>query len=184
MPVDTRTLIWLFPAAFMLHDFEELAFGEPWLRKNAARIRAAMKGRVPASFERRVSAVLDKTAAELAMPIGIIFSLAVLSAVLAAEFHRYDFFLAAAGLFFLHGFMHIGQAILVRGYVPAVITSAAVAIPYGGLVFSRLIREGTVDPLRLIVCFFAAAFLGIPFILVMQAVGDFLYRPAAKILIR
>ncbi len=42
-----HTLIWLFPIAFMFHDFEEIILGEPWLRKNAGEI----KHRVNEMFE-------------------------------------------------------------------------------------------------------------------------------------
>ncbi len=43
MSLDTQTLIWLFPIAFIFHDFEELILGEPWLRKNAGDIKERIK---------------------------------------------------------------------------------------------------------------------------------------------
>jgi Protein of unknown function with HXXEE motif len=131
MSVDAHTLIWLFPIVFMMHDFEEIILGEPWLRKNAGDVRALAEKRVPALLARQIGPVLDKTAAELSFPISLIFGLTVLASFLAAAHGAYGFFLLASGAFFLHGFMHLGQALALRRYVPAVLTSAVFVLPYG-----------------------------------------------------
>jgi len=102
---------------------------------------------------------------------------------MAAEYGQYTFFLLASSLFFLHGFMHLGQALLLRRYVPAVITSALIAIPYGVLLFWKLLSAGLIDLPRLLVYFGAALLLGLPFILGMHLLGEFVYQKTLKILI-
>ena len=183
MPIDTLTLIWLFPAAFMLHDFEEIIFSEAWQRKNAEEIKRRIRKSVPAFLAEQMCAALDKPTAELALPISLIFLMTILSTYLAAVYGKMDFFLLASGLFFLHGFMHLGQAILLRRYIPAVITSVVIAIPYGLVLFSRLIGEGIVDISRLLIYLPIVLVLGIPFILVMHVVGDYLYKKISVILV-
>jgi len=183
MSIDTRTLIWLFPIAFMAHEFEEIILGEPWLRKNGGEVMGKIKNRLPIFLARQIAAVFDKSTAELAFTISLIFALTFISTYLAAQYGRYTFFLLASGTFFLHGFMHLGQAIVLRRYVPAVISSALVVIPYGSILFWRLIAEGLVSMPGLVMIFVLAVALTIPFILVMHFVGDYLYKKVVGMLI-
>ena len=179
MSPATHTLIWLFPVAFMLHDFEELLFWELWLNQHGAEI----KRRVPAFLARRIGSIVDKSTAQAAASIGLIFGLTALSAFLATEAHAYGFFLVASALFFVHGFVHVAQTIAFRGYVPAVITSVGIVIPYGLLLFSRLTGEGLVTWTGLALSLLLGAILMAPFILAMHAAGDFLLTRAARLLL-
>jgi hypothetical protein len=179
MSIDTHTLIWLFPIAFMFHDFEEILFWELWLRKNGDEI----KSRVPAFLMKQVDTIVSKSTAQFAFPVLLIFSLTVLSSFLAVQYDSYDFFLLASGAFFLHGFMHIGQAIVLRRFVPAVITSALIVIPYGLALYGRLINEKIIDMPGLLVYFVFAVVLIIPLILIMHKVGDFLYKKLVSLLV-
>ena len=180
MNIDTHTLLWLFPIAFMFHDFEEILFWELWLKKHGEEV----KRRLPAFLAKRASPILEKSTAEASFSIFLIFSCTVLAAFLAAERQSYSFFLLASGAFFLHGFMHIGQAIALRKYVPAVITSALVVIPYGLILYWSLIRAGLIGIPKLLMYFLIAIALTIPFILVMHKVGALIYKQAVKLLIQ
>ncbi len=183
MSLTTQTLIWLFPIAFMFHDFEEVILREPWLKKNAGDVLARLPRGVPAFLRKQIRAVFAETAGEFAFPVGLAFALASFSAFLALEYGQYAFFLLASGGFFLHGFMHVGQALLLRRYVPAVITSLVIAIPYGLLLFPRLIQQGVVSLPGLLVYFLVAIVLVGPFIFVVHFVGAFLYKSAIRLLI-
>lgn len=176
MTLSTQTLIWLFPLAFVIHDLEELILWEPWLAQNGAEVTA----RLPAFMRRAVGRVVQKSAGQAAISIGLIFCLTVVAAYLAAQTGRVEFLLFAAGAFFLHGFMHLGQAILLRRYVPAVVTSALVVIPYGWVLLSRLVEEGFVRPGGLLWRFAAAAVLLVPFILLLHFAGDWLSARFAR----
>ncbi len=95
----------------------------------------------------------------------------------------YAFFLAASSLFFLHGFMHIGQAFLIRKYIPAVITSVLIIVPYGIVLFWNLLNTGIVNVPELLVFFLIAIVIGIPFILLMHVVGEYIYQKVVRLLI-
>ncbi len=179
MTIDTRTLIWLFPIAFMFHDFEEIIFWELWLKKHGDEV----KSRVPRILVNQVSTVIGKSTAEAAFSIFLIFILTVLASFPAAEYGDYGFFLLASGAFFLHGFMHIGQAIALRKYVPAVITSVLIVIPYGLVLYGRLFEEEIVSIPGLLIYFLFAVVLIIPLILIMHKMGAYLYRQAVRFLI-
>jgi hypothetical protein len=177
--MDTHTLIWLFPVAFMFHDFEEIIFWEVWLQKHGDEV----KHRVPAFLAKPVSTIVEKSTAQTALSVCLIFSLTVLASFLAAEYGKYGFFLLTVGGFFLHGFMHLGQAIILRKYVPALITSALIVIPYGLILYGRLIKEGIVAMPGLLAYFLFAVILILPLILIMHRLGDTLYKQAVKFLI-
>lgn len=183
MSFDTHALIWLFPIAFMFHDFEEFLLFEPWLRKNADEIRDRIKNRIPAFLAKQIDAVLVKSTIEFVLPISLIFGLTFISSFLAVEYESYGFFLLASGAFFLHGFMHLGQAIILRKYVPAVISSVLIVIPYGLVLYRRLIEERIVNTPSLLIYFLFAVALVIPFILIMHKVGEYLYRKTIRLLI-
>ena len=78
--------------------------------------------------------------------------------------------------------MHLGQAILLRRYVPAVISSGLIVIPYGLILNWSLLRAGLVDLPGMLIYALLAVILTIPFILVMHKVGDALCRVAVRLL--
>lgn len=172
MTTSTPTLLWLFPIAFMLHDFEELIGFEPWLKRHGYEIRSRLERRLPTLMVKQVDAILGKTTAEFAVPVLLIFMLTVVSTFIAVEFHHYGFFLAASACFVLHGLMHIGQAIALRRYVPALGTSIFIVLPYGVLLYERLFSEGIARWPGI----FLYALLGlvaiVPLILVMHWMGQ------------
>ena len=179
MSIDTHTLVWLFPVAFMFHDFEEITFWELWLNKHGDEVTR----RVPAFLAKQVGVIAGKSTAQCSLSVCLIFSLTVLSSFLATEYDNYSFFLLTSGVFFAHGFMHLGQAIVLRRYVPAVITSALIVIPYGLVLYWRLIGEKIVGLPELFIYFLLGAVLMVPFILVMHKAGDYLYTKAVRLLI-
>jgi hypothetical protein len=128
----------------MLHDFEELIGFEPWLKHHAPEVRAKLQKVLPAALLPRVDSVLAKSTVQFAVPIALIFLLTVIASFVAVELHSYGFFLAASAAYVLHGLMHIGQAIALRRYVPALATSVLFVLPYGALLYPRLVAEGIV----------------------------------------
>jgi hypothetical protein len=171
-PVTTTTLVWLFPIVFMFHDFEELILFEPWLKRNAPEIRSRLSGRLPAFITKQIDAVLVKTTAEFALPVYLIFLLTAVSSFLAVEYHYYGLFLLASTVFCLHGLMHLGQALLLRRYIPAVVTSALIILPYGAVLFPRLLSAGIVTWPELLLYALAGGVALIPFILGMHWLGS------------
>lgn len=167
-----QTLIWLFPLTFFIHDLEEIIFWKKWLKKNGKEI----KTKVPKFAKNTFEYVSKKSTAEALVPMLLIFCLTILSSYLAMAYRHYLLFVFANSVFLVHGFMHIGQSVILKRYVPAVFTSALVILPYGFLLFSKLIENGIVDVQTLIMNGVVAIVFVIPFILFMHKVGDVLLR--------
>ena len=182
MASDPILLIWLFPLAFILHDLEELLLFEPWSKKNAGTILERVRPRVPAFLEKQLGTVLNKSTRQFAIPIALIFILTCVSAWLAAQYGQYAFFLMAASLFFMHGFMHIGQAILMQKYIPALVTSLVVVLPYGIILFWNLLASHITSLSVLLIYCVVAIINAVPFILMMHFIGETLDKKIMKLI--
>lgn len=175
--MSTPTLIWLFPIVFMLHDFEELIGFEPWLKRHAPEVSTKLQRVLPTALLPRMDAMLAKSTARFAVPIALIFLLTVIASFAAVEFQSYGFFLAASAAYVLHGLMHIGQAIAMRRYVPSLITSLLIVLPYGALLYPRLVAEGIVTWPGLLLYGLVGVVAILPVILGMHWLGEKLFKP-------
>jgi hypothetical protein len=180
MLVDTLSLIWLFPVAFMLHDFEEVVLWEAWMAKNGPEL----KRRVPAVLAAQVDGFISKSTAQVSVGVCLIFMVTVLASFLAAQFREFGVFLLTGGMFFVHGFGHVGQVIVFKRYVPGVITSVLLVIPYGFIMFTRLTSEGIVGLPSLLGYLVLGAVVVAPFILLMHLAADYLYPRLVRRLVR
>lgn len=181
MPFATTVLIWLFPLAFILHDLEELLFFEPWLKKNAGLIMARLGRRLPSFLIKQLETIVNKSTSQFAVPIGLIFILTCISSLLAAQYGKYALFLMASSLFFMHGFMHIGQAILLRKYVHVLITSILIVLPYGIILFWNLLASHITTLSSLLIDCGIGIIIAVPFILIMHAIGEALFKGMIQI---
>jgi len=113
------TIIWLFPIVFMIHDFEEIIFFKPWISNNkdylAKRFPKISKRFLPRFGGLSTSAFALAVAEEF-----VLFSLVTLGSVL---FDNYFLWLAVFMGFFVHLLMHFVQWIILRRYIPAIVTT-------------------------------------------------------------
>ena len=168
--VSADALIWAFPVAFFIHDFgEELPMMAPFVRANPQ-----LLAKLPARMVR----LLDLTTAQTAVAMSCELGLTGLAAYLATRpaRPRRALYNAVLAVFFLHVFTHAGQAILLRRYVPGVVTALLVALPYSLYAGYRLSRAGLLhrDEIRRAVR--TGALLAVPGVLAARAVGKALVR--------
>ncbi len=117
-----KELIWLFPILFIVHDMEEIMGMQIWLDKN----RTILREKYPMickkyrnySTEGMTAAVMEEMVICLA----------------ACMFSRftgiYEVWLGMYAAYLIHLFIHIGQSIMFKQYIPALITSI-LCIPIG-----------------------------------------------------
>lgn len=119
-----ETVMWLLPVMFMLHDFEEIILMRPW----GLRFSAILNDRLPAPIRRMSNATLNLSTPAFAFAVMLIYILFAAVTLLCVEFNLYNFWTAILIIYFVHLLLHIGQAIYLRNYVPAVITSVLTGI--------------------------------------------------------
>ena len=113
--------IWLLPVIFMFHDMEEIIGISGWIRKNYSRI----VDRFPAA-ERILSTYKEITTAGMAVAVYeellVLLIICLLTDLTEIPILPGIWFGVLLG-FTLHRFIHIAQAMQIRSYIPALITS-------------------------------------------------------------
>ncbi|MFX3631564.1 MAG: HXXEE domain-containing protein [Candidatus Pristimantibacillus sp.] len=139
--ISLNTLIWLFLVAFMLHDFEEIIWIEPWFRKHYKSVCS----KIPQKFHKDVQSFAKMTSSQFAVAVCIEFIVFVPFTFLATEKGNYLLFLGFNVVMLLHVFMHIGQSVFLKMWVPGVITAVCVTLPYTVYLFYRMLNENVVE---------------------------------------
>jgi len=144
--ISLTSLIWLFLAAFMLHDFEEIIRIEPWFRKHADDVIK----RIPSPLHKPFTALSQVTSSRFAVAVCLEFLLLIPVTYLAAERGVYLPFVGVNVVLFLHVFMHLGQALYVRKWVPGVATAVLITLPYSVYLFHRMLDANLIDGMDLV----------------------------------
>ncbi|MDL1164134.1 HXXEE domain-containing protein [Paenibacillus sp. 843] len=136
-------MLWLLPVVFFIHDGEEIATMEWWLRKNKNNPRVSPFSPVSIPWDKHIT--LQFTFAVLL--IG--FILTSVTAFTALNFESSSPFNALfAGfvtVFLLDGVKHVGASIALWAYTPGVITAAILEIPYGIYALYRLLHADIIN---------------------------------------
>jgi hypothetical protein len=117
--MNTETIIWLLLVVFMVHDFEEIIMMSPWIRKNKVDLLA----RFPRLAPRLLQLTGDLSTSAFALAVAIIFISLAMFTVLTVQFRLYALWCGLLLVFSIHFIMHIAQWVILRRYVPVIITS-------------------------------------------------------------
>jgi hypothetical protein len=123
--MKTETIMWLFPIIFMIHDFEEVVMFKPWVTKNAGFI----KERFPRLAARMLPHMEGLSTSSFALGVAGMFLIVSAVTLISVELDLYCLWAAAVIGCFIHLVIHVAQFLVVRRYVPVVITSLVTA-PY------------------------------------------------------
>lgn len=134
-------LVWLLPIVFMLHDFEEIIFMEKWFAHNREKIMT----RVPKLAPKLLHHIDQLTTARITLGVACMFLLVVSVTLISVFSGVYYVWLAGFIVFSIHLFVHIAQSLVLRSYVPAVVTSI-LALPYSIWGFATLIQANIFAP--------------------------------------
>lgn len=116
----------LFPIAFILHDGEEIITQEKWMTKHKESLSVRFPKLKP--MIDRLAGLTTKAFAIAALEELIIIVLATPGVLLSIEY-SFPIWSALFIAFAFHLLVHIGQAIIVRGYIPGIITTL-LCLPY------------------------------------------------------
>ncbi len=117
--MEFSLIIWLLPIVFMLHDFEEIIMMDAWMKKN----KQLISKRFPKLGKRIVSNYGNLSTASFSMAVAQEFLILVLATILAIQFQSYLIWAACFMAFSIHLMVHIVQWLVIRIYIPAIISS-------------------------------------------------------------
>ena len=168
-------LISLLPVVFMIHDFEEIIFFKPWLRKNAP----VLEEKFPRLAKRLLPRFLGLSTAGFAMTVALEFAaiVAVTYGSLLSGFSQLWF--GVFLIFFAHLVVHICQWIAFGfRYVPVVVTSF-LGLPYCVYTLAEVVGRGLFTPAESAAWALAAAAAGAALYALGHKLGKRLGRDGA-----
>lgn len=121
---DFILIIILLPIIFMLHEFEEIICFKPWIEKN----QSWLITKYPL-FSKLVAHLNEMSVPTFAMLVLEEFILVSIVTITALTLHWYNIWVAIFTAFAFHILIHIIQWIIIRKYIPVIITSL-LALPY------------------------------------------------------
>jgi Protein of unknown function with HXXEE motif len=159
----TRSVLrmyWLLPAAFLVHDTEELVTVPSWVVAHRSQLAAfARSARLGEDAVDRLPTSLPAFAGAVAILL-VLFLGVTWGATHTRGRGPWQFvFALLLGGFFLHGFTHLGQTLLFGEYTPGSVTAVIVVIPASLYLYVRLFRAHLLTGKTAVV----AALLGIAF---------------------
>ncbi|GLC31665.1 HXXEE domain-containing protein [Clostridium omnivorum] len=116
---DIKIVVWLFPILFIFHDFEEIIFMQWWISK----YRQYLCERFPTLSKRLLPHFDNITTSSFAFGVAEEFILISIITVVSYVTNWYILWVGFFIVFTLHLVIHCLQALIVKKYVPAVITS-------------------------------------------------------------
>ena len=117
--------ICLLPIVFMFHDFEEIIFFKPWINKNSA----YLKEHFPRLSKKFLSRFESLSTSGFALAVAEEFLLLSFITYGSVYFNNYYLWISAFMAFFIHLIMHVAQWIILRRYIPMIVTSL-ISLPY------------------------------------------------------
>jgi len=164
-------IMWLLPVAFVIHDAEEFVTWKAWLAEHGATVAQWLQRSFGADPVAGLQAMSD---AAVLRAMCVIFALLFVATAAFSAWPRPAtrlIYLVVLGGFFLHGFVHLAQAIAVGGYTPGVVTALLVVIPCSILIYRGMSAREPM-PARLIIGTAAiGALLILPAILLALSLG-------------
>lgn len=116
---DIQFILWLLPILFMFHDFEEIIFMKPWIRKNKKRLVK----KYPKLSEKIMTNYDSLTTSSFALGVAEEFMLISIITITAFLTGWYFLWFGAFIAFTIHLIVHCIQWIAFKGYVPVIVTS-------------------------------------------------------------
>ncbi|HEX3037410.1 MAG TPA: HXXEE domain-containing protein [Oscillospiraceae bacterium] len=111
--------IWWFLILFMFHDFEEVIYMKAWFSQKQDKIAKKFPKYAPALVQH----FNQVSQAGFSFAVAIIYILVSAITITASAFHFYLIWLGCFIIYVAHLFIHCIQAIVLKDYVPAVVTS-------------------------------------------------------------
>ena len=137
--------IWLLPLLFVFHDFEEIIGMRVWLARNGADISKRFP---PFKF------IFNNLTSTAGFALAVAEEFVLLLIICGLTFTGIRVFnllwLGTFIAFMLHLVVHIGQAVVIRKYIPALATSILV-LPVSIWLVADCIKTADISPIEIIV---------------------------------
>lgn len=135
--LELRVVIWAFPAAFLLHDIEEILTMERHARQYPPP--------VPAAFRDLARVTTPQVVVAVAYEFVLCCAVSALTTRRLRRGLAMNLYATAVAILFLNVLTHLGQSLRARHYTPGLLTAPTIALPYTLYLCRRLRRAGLLD---------------------------------------
>ena len=142
---ELELIVSLFPIIFMLHEFEEIIGFKPWVTKDGVWIAKKYP-----KVTKQIALYERLSVPAFALAVLEEFILVSIVTALALTLQWYGAWVAVFTGFSLHILIHIGQWMVVKKYIPVVITSL-LSLPYIVWGTTKILSEFSVS--TIVICF-------------------------------
>lgn len=112
---NIKSIVWLLPIIFMLHDFEEIILVGSWKKKYSKELEESTMGKRPYTH--------FHDTASFSTTIGIIFLIYTIGTLVCVVIDNYYFWFGMMAGFILHFSIHYKDTFKFKHFVPGVVTS-------------------------------------------------------------
>ena len=137
---NIQIIIWLFPILFIFHDFEEIIFMRAWISKN----RSYLSNKFPRLSKKLLPHFDNITTSSFALGVAEEFILISIITIISYVTNWYNLWIGSFIAFTLHLVVHCFQALIVRKYVPAIVTSI-ICLPICMYIIKKAIQLSTLN---------------------------------------
>ncbi len=143
--VDLQFLVSVFPLVFMFHDFEEIIFFKTWLAKN----KDLLRSRFPVLAKRILPHLEKLSTAGFSLAVAEEFVLLSIITYTSLWLGNYALWFAVFMAFSIHLIGHFIQFVVLRRYVPSIVTSL-LCLPYCIYTLNSFLSAGIFSPSEII----------------------------------
>lgn len=136
---ELELIVSLFPIIFMIHEFEEIIGFKSWVTKDGPWIAKKYP-----KTAKQITLYERMSVPSFALAVLEEFALFSIATILALTLQWYSVWIAVFAGFSIHILIHIGQWMVVRKYIPIVITSL-LSLPYIAWGGYKIFSEFTVS---------------------------------------
>jgi hypothetical protein len=115
-----KVMMYFFPVVFMIHEFEEIIMLRPWLVKNQPQL---LKATTPNLLKRLLQMHLKLSTEAFTLIVAEEFLLVSGITIYCINYDQYSIWIGLLLAFQLHLFMHMLQFVVLKRYVPSIVTS-------------------------------------------------------------
>lgn len=140
--MDLKSLVFIFPIVFMIHELEEIIFFKKWIENEKDLLR-----RFPTIAKKIVPHFKNISTSSFTVGVAEEFILASIISILAVLSNNYKIWYGIYIGFSLHLIIHIIQWIIYRKYIPNIVTSFLI-LPYCIYGFIKINEWQLISPLE------------------------------------
>jgi len=116
---NMQAIIWFFPIVFIIHDFEEIIFIQSWISKN----RYYLCEKFPTLSKKLLPHFDNITTASFAFGVAEEFILIMIITTISYKINWFNLWIGLFIAFTTHLIIHCFQALIIKKYIPAIVTS-------------------------------------------------------------